>query len=343
MIYYLGNLKNNFFHAGNKARKDCEIIFKKLKLKKINLDYLLLSKFSETLVFKCIDQGIAIVLNLKFLFKKSFWLFSQFPVERKWGYLLFYNLKNIKIVSIIHDLDGLRHKDEKKLKKEIEYLKKSKYIISHNSKMTEFLIKNGVDKSKIKSLNIFDYILEKNNRELSKIKTSDICFAGNLDKSLFIYKLKELKNIKINVFGINYQKEKNKNDFNYCGAYPPDEIHKKLSGKYGLIWDGNSLEECDEPFGEYLKYNNPHKFSLYIAAGLPVITWRKAAIAEFIEKENIGIVVNSLYEVKDILKRISENEYKEKIKNVLKIREKIINGEVLTELIKEILNEEINE
>ncbi len=343
MIYYLGNLKNDFYHAGNKARKDCETIFKNLNMKEIKLNYLSLSKFSKKLFYKCIDQGIAVILNFKFLFKDDFWLFSQFPVERKWGYLLFYNLKNIKIVSIIHDLDGLRFKNKEKLEKEIKYLKKSKYIISHNSKMTEFLIEKGVDKNKIKNLNIFDYILAENNREINETKTSDICFAGNLDKSLFLYKLKELKNIKMNVFGINYQKEKNQGDFNYCGAFPPDEIHKKLSGKYGLLWDGNSLEECKVFNGNYMEYINPHKLSLYIAAGLPVIDCKKSATSDFIKRENIGVSINSLYELEEILEKISKKEYEEKVKNVLKIREKIINGKVLTELIKEILNEEINE
>ena len=264
-MYYLGNLKNDFYHAGNKARKDCEIIFKNLNIKEIKINYIFEGKFSKTFIYKCINQGLAVLLNLKFLLKNNFLFFSQFPVERKWGYLFFYNLKNIKIVSIIHDLDGIRYKDENILNKEIKYLKKSKYIVSHNFKISEILIKNGIEKNKIKNLNIFDYILDKNNREINKIKTSDICFAGNLEKSLFIYKLKVLKNIKFDIFGINYQKENNQGDFNYCGAFPPDEIHKKLSGKYGLIWDGDSLEECNGAFGEYLKYNNPHKFSLYIA------------------------------------------------------------------------------
>ena len=109
-----------------------------------------------------------------------------------------------------------------------------------------------------------------------------------------------------------------------------------------MIWDGDSLEECNGAFGEYLKYNNPHKFSLYIAAGIPVITWKKAAIAEFIEKENIGITVNSLEDLEKILINLSNEEYEKKVENVLKIREKIINGKILTNIIKEILNEENN-
>lgn len=342
-MYYLGNLENNFYDAGNKARKDCEIIFNKFNMKKIKLSYFSINKVSNTFIFKCIEQGIAVILNFKFLFKRNLLFFFQFPLSRKWGYLYLYNLKNLNPVTIIHDLDGVRYKDKEKLEKEIKYLNKSKYIISHNSKMTELLIRNGVTKNKIKNLNIFDYILKEEDREINKIKTSDICFAGNLEKSLFIYKLKKIKNVKMDVFGINYQEEKNQGDFNYCGAYPPNEIHKKLSGRYGLIWDGDSLKECNGLYGEYLKYNNPHKFSLYVAAGIPVVTWKKAAIAEFIDKENLGITVDSLYDLEKELLNLSNEEYEEKVKNILKLREKIINGEILTKLIQEILDEENNE
>lgn len=340
MYYYIEHIKNNFYHAGNKARKDCDKILKKLGLKKIEIDYYII------LPIKTLSRIINLILSIFFNFYNIFFLkreiFCQYPFEKRMICLFYLNKKN-RMITIIHDLDSLRSENKRLFNKEIKYLKKSKYIISHNSKMSEILIKNGIDKNKIKNLNIFDYILNENSREINKIKTSDICFAGNLEKSLFIYKLKKLKNIKTDVFGINYQKEKNQGDFNYCGAFPPDEIHKKLSGKYGLVWDGDSLEECNGVFGEYLKYNNPHKFSLYIAAGIPVITWKKAAIAEFIERKNIGITVNSLEELEKILINLSEKEYEEKLKNVLKIREKIINGEILGNIIKEILNEERNE
>lgn len=342
-IYYLEVFKINYYTAGSKARNDCDNIFKKLQMKKIKISHLFLNKFSKNFIYKLIDQSVSLLLNLKFLFNKNSLIFLQFPLQKKWANIFFYNIKNIQIILIIHDLEGLRFKSQELLNKEIEILNKSKYIISHNKKMTEILVKHGIGKNKIKNLYIFDYILENNDKRINEIKTSDICFAGNLEKSLFIYKLRELKNIKIDIFGINYQKEKNQEDFNYCGAYPPNEIHKKLTGKYGLIWDGDSLNECNGVYGEYLKYNNPHKLSLYIAAGLPVITWKKAAIAEFIEKENIGITVNSLYELEKTLVYVSEEEYANKVSNVMRIREKIIKGDILTEIIKKILIEEKNE
>ena len=62
-----------------------------------------------------------------------------------------------------------------------------------------------------------------------------------------------------------------------------------LFGSFGLVWDGMSSETCKGSFGEYLRINNPHKTSLYLASGIPVIIWSKAALAEFIEKNKCGI------------------------------------------------------
>ena len=76
------------------------------------------------------------------------------------------------------------------------------------------------------------------------------------------------------------------------------------------------------------------KFSLYIAAGLPVIVWSKAAIAEVVRKNNIGIVVDNLYKLSDVLKKISDEEYLMMCKNVKKIREKVIAGENLLNILE---------
>ncbi|NRO11242.1 Beta-1,6-galactofuranosyltransferase WbbI [Lactobacillus helveticus] len=46
--------------------------------------------------------------------------------------------------------------------------------------------------------------------------------------------------------------------------------------------------------GNYLRYNDPHKLSLYLASGIPVIIWKKAAEAKFVEENKVGITVDSL-------------------------------------------------
>ena len=56
----------------------------------------------------------------------------------------------------------------------------------------------------------------------------------------------------------------------YFGSFLPDELPAALEGGFGLVWDGDSAETCSGVFGEYLRYNNSHKASLYLASGFPL-------------------------------------------------------------------------
>ncbi|UXZ08780.1 hypothetical protein F1B95_08005 [Clostridium perfringens] len=62
----------------------------------------------------------------------------------------------------------------------------------------------------------------------------------------------------------------------YKKSLSPKEIVEKIEGDFGLIWDGTSINICDGSFGEYTKFNTPHKLSMYIASEIPVIVWKEA-------------------------------------------------------------------
>ena len=114
----------------------------------------------------------------------------------------------------------------------------------------------------------------------------------------------------------------------------PDELIKNLTGKYGLVWDGDSIETCSGGKGEYLKINNPHKLSLYLAVGLPVIIWDEAAEADFVLRENVGFTVRSLYELPGKMSDISDNNYEIMKKNAETVGARLRNGEYLTMALK---------
>ena len=107
-----------------------------------------------------------------------------------------------------------------------------------------------------------------------------------------------------------------------------------------MVWDGPSAESCEGVFGEYLKYNNPHKCSLYLAAGLPVIIWKQAALAPFIVGNHLGFCVNSLDEIDSVLDKITDEEYKTISQNCRKIGEKIRSGYFLTKALRKIMKME---
>lgn len=352
MEYYVRTKVIKEFHAGNKAREDCEEIFETLNFKVLDVKS---TNFSKNKFYEKLQKYYYLLRNIPIYIKgykslkKKDTIFYQFPFTSVSERILLgiVKLKKVKVVLIIHDLDGIREKNLKKLEKEMKILKSADQLISHNNKMTKLLKEKYNIWLPIKELLIFDYLVKEENKQLEvkiekKINEQKIiCYAGNLDskKSSFIYKLYQINNIKFNIYGINYNKSLNKNSFCYCGAYPPNVIHTKLLGDYGLIWDGNSLKMCEGLYGEYLKYNNPHKLSLYIVSGLPIIVWNKAAIADYIIENNLGITISSLEEIEEKISNITEKEYKIMKENVLKLQEKIKKGEVLKQILNKILEE----
>ena len=90
--------------------------------------------------------------------------------------------------------------------------------------------------------------------------------------------------------------------------------------------DVTDINTCCGEFGNYLRFNNPHKLSLYMATGIPVVVWDQSAIADFVEKNNIGIIVSDLIDLNDKLSDISLDSYNKMVKNVKLIQEKVLGG-----------------
>ena len=120
------------------------------------------------------------------------------------------------------------------------------------------------------------------------------------------------------------------------GAFPADEIPSKLNEGFGLVWDGEGIDGCTGNTGDYLRYNNPHKLSLYLVSGLPVVIWSEAAEAQFVKDNNVGIVVNSIDDFSNAFDELSEQQYYEMVENARKISGKLRNGEYLLDVVKKI-------
>lgn len=243
--------------------------------------------------------------------------------------------KNVRIICVIHDIEILRRNVTDTYVEQYNMLKTCADIwIVHNKRMKEILVSRGFQANRIVSLEIFDYLIQ----NPVKVKKDDgIIIAGNLDKSKseYIYHLNEIKKVKFNLFGANYSDENVHDNIRYFGTFLPDELIQNLQGMYGLVWDGKSLDTCSGLTGEYLKVNNPHKLSLYLAVGLPVIIWEEAAEAEFVLNEHVGIAVKSLYELPDKLASMSENDYEVMKKNAAMVGERLRKGMYMTNAIKE--------
>lgn len=276
-----------------------------------------------------------------FQIKKNSIVATQFPITTV-NYLFIYfiklaRLRKIKFITIIHDVNPLRQQvTGKELRKELKILSAYDGIVVHNSKMQKWLADNGLRKTiKTADLNFFDYLaspeilIDKG----ASLKLNEIAFAGHLAKSTFVYKLDDIKNWKFNIYGGGFDYQKNRNiNTTWKGEFSPDEVVYHLEGSFGLVWDGADANDIQSNrFGNYMRYNNPFKFSLYLAAGLPVIAPESAAIAKTIEKYNIGFLINSLADLDKIV--ISESEFVTMKKNVKAIQKDIIAGNFLNKAV----------
>ena len=246
------------------------------------------------------------------------------------------NYKKIKLIFFIHDLNMFRGVTEA-ISQENELMEYASVIVSHNKKMTERLIEIGCSEEKIINLEIFDYLYENTSINKEKaISTKSIVVAGNLssEKCGFLYQLIN-NNIKLDLYGVNLSVDHLNDNVCYHGAFPAEILPDILSGGFGLVWDGYSVDACDKggKMGEYLKYNNPHKFSLYLAAGIPVIVWKGSALAAFVEKNGVGITINSLKDLDMVLSQMTESVYEAILDKIKPVQKKITSGGFTVEAI----------
>ena len=75
-----------------------------------------------------------------------------------------------------------------------------------------------------------------------------------------------------------------------------------------------------------MKYNTPPKVAVYIAACLPAIVWSKAAIGDFVRKEQIGFCIDRLQDIDERIKNMTKKEYEKYIYNITQLSKKVISG-----------------
>lgn len=245
------------------------------------------------------------------------------------------NKKGVKTIAVVHDIDSLRfHEgDIAELKLEVHRLKRFDRVISSNSHMTNLLRKFGLNNI-ASELGIFDY-LQLRHRKTKPAFSKNLVFAGNLKKSRFINDFPSDLTSKLELFGPILKSERSSNKcLEYKGMYKPEELIEHFSGGFGLVWDGDSAKEVSGSMGQYLKFNNPHKLSLYLSSGLPVVIWEEAALADFVLKNHLGIVVKSLMDIDVVLNNIKKSDYSKMLDSVKLVSQKLTKGDFIKKSVK---------
>lgn len=324
--YVIEVLEGQKLTAGSKAKEDIVRFllndnFNKITINgpKSKLAKLMLGKRYWKRILKNIEHNSTVVY--------------QYPAySRIMGdyFILEARRKKLFTIMVIHDLDSFRayKNNVKDISRELQFLNQFDVVICHNETMKSWLETSGCHVPLV-SLEIFDYYETASIKEIGTDQS--IVFAGNLAKSDFISKL--ACSTPVNLFGVNPQNEYPKNII-YKGAFDPSELANHLIGKYGLVWDGDSIESCTGITGEYMKINNPHKTSLYLTLGIPIIIWREAALAKFIEENQLGIVLDSLSDLDKVLQEIPDDQYLKYKSNSVEMSKKLRDGWFIKESIR---------
>lgn len=282
------------------------------------------------------------------IFKIEHWLKSltpddqlmvQFPTYSPWvGSQLYAAHKNqgVPMYFFVHDVEALRMMKDipGTISRDVAEFNRSDGMIVHNAHMKAWLTKHGVTVPMV-DLGIFDY------DNPQPIHTSieyhpTVVFAGNLRKSHFLKKLK-LKTAKVTVFGSFPAKDYPTNVV-YKGQFTPTELPKYLTQCFGLVWDGSDTTTCDGRYGSYMRYNDPHKASLYLSSGLPIIIWKEAALADFVIQNGVGIAIDSLNHLDDVLNNLTADQYAKMRNNADRIAAKLRRGEFSKTAVKKLTN-----
>ena len=347
MTYYLNEIRSdekekNRKNAVGKARADVNQVFENAGLSPcvLNADE---AGRSEAGFWKKLLWHHTTVRALRARFarlQKGDSIYLQFPILSHSIFTgsCFHNLaqRGVRTVLLVHDLDMLRMARASKsfLQKmriwleETQTLRRCTQIIVHNGAMKAQLAEMGINAEKMIPLGLFDYLLPtETGFDQSRFrKDGGVVIAGNLSKEKCAYLSELPDDVCWNLYGVGFEDDGRQN-VTYKGSFSPEELVLHLDGGFGLVWDGTSAETCTGAYGEYLRINNPHKTSLYLAAGLPVIIWKEAALAPFVEENHVGLTVSSLYEIRDAINILSDDEYQIMKENAKQIGRRLREGQ----------------
>lgn len=318
----------------SKARGDIAEIAEEIGYKKIYI-YRYIDELEDERALTARIDGITAGVAAGDLIVYQYPSYNQFSFEQTFVKRL--KQRGAKIVLLIHDSEMLR---DNRFLEEISLFNQADMLITHGGKMEARLRSFGVSTTMI-AKELFDYLLTENQVVLDSKLNRSIVFAGNLQKSVF---LSEWNNqTEVEAFGIKGDLSFGKR-ITYKGVYSQFDLLRLLpKDRFGIAWDNDLFQGGN--YQEYTKYNSPHKISLYLALGLPVIVWQKSSIADLIKKYKLGFTINSLDEIDSLMVSIGNEELVQLKQRVNQfgclLREGLFTRQVLVQVEHDILLKEM--
>lgn len=262
----------------------------------------------------------------------------QYPVKKYFDFICrFVRWRSGYTIAIIHDLGCFRRK-RLTVEQEIARLNRADVVIAPNDYQKQWLIDHGC-RAHITIYGLHDYLTDRIEPYTYETLATQfnqssysLCFVGTLSerKNGYIYELgRRLDHTKVHLYG-NHFSEKAATGSRLLinhGFSHDEEIIRARVADFGLSWYGDLCDGAQGNLGEYMEINNPHKISLYLRCGMPVILWKRAGLADVIEREGIGFCVDSLFEIEERLDALTDEQYRTMLKNVARISAEIAEGQ----------------
>ena len=329
-ICFISRNYRNTDSAGNKAKTDNEDTLQLFGAHNLGLHRTL---YPNKIITFFID--LAGVIKYCFTIKAGDIVLLQYPVKKYFAFLCHIaKCRGAQTIALIHDLGSFRRR-KLTVEKEINRLMKADYVIASNGMMKQWLTEHGYSHP-LGQLDLFDYRSTAENKTLIPSSNGQfrLVYAGALAmrKNAFLLELakKELP-YELHIFGnrSGLPTLQDNTRIIFHPFTPADEFISNVEGDFGLVWDGDSLDSCTGNFGEYLRWNSPHKVSFYIRAGLPILIWKHAAVAPILEAEGIGIGIESLADLPTILNGMTNERMNAMRENVRRVSDQLRNGHFL--------------
>lgn len=228
-----------------------------------------------------------------------------------------------KIIGFVHDAEYLRYPQSYDRKTWVEYLGSYDALMVNTPEERRQIIASGVT-IPIVVTGPWGYVQPIGTRRPHFAKT--IHYAGNLVewKGGFMANIPAALDVKL------YGSSDGNSELGYdiaasverMGSFSQEALALAMDSGFGLVWDENSTHH----YNDYALINMPHKLSLYLSLGLPVIAKKGSQVGNFVAANHVGIVVDDLEDLVPVMEAMNEDKYNQPVDLVKPMEDLIRTG-----------------
>jgi len=232
---------------------------------------------------------------------------------------------------LLHDIDRLKRRRVFSTENLYKYADE----IIYTGKLIDYVDARFLESKSVVKLEMWDYLVEPD-FVLPQFKSDGrILFAGNLAKDTvgWLYQTAisrpplDLYGNRCDVTALGHHGDV------YGGPFASDHPIFQRPVGWGLVWTGSKSGGDGVSF-DYEMICQSHKFSLYMACGLPVIVWDHAYIANIVRKYECGIVISDISEMRSAIQNVSKDAHQKYRQSAQKLGEHVRRGEFLIGLLQ---------